>query len=100
VSKSWTLNSLAAATVMESCEKMNFGLSMMCQTFISNQLNDSPNVAKVEDAADPRRRGWSCSHLPRALDNAGDAVSSAFPKGKQQAEKNIKQACHHEWCSP
>ena len=43
----------------------------------------NPNIAKVEDAADSRRQGHSCSHLPQALDNAGDAVSSAFPKGKK-----------------
>ena len=43
----------------------------------------NPNVAKVEGAAGPRRQGYSCSNLPQALDNAGDAVSSAFPKGKK-----------------
>jgi predicted nucleic acid-binding protein len=37
-----------------------------------------PNVAKVEGAADPRRQGCSCSNLPQTLDNAGDAVPSAF----------------------
>ena len=42
-----------------------------------------PNVVKVEDAADSRLQGHSCSYLPQALDNAGDAVSSAFPKGKK-----------------
>jgi hypothetical protein len=36
-------------------------------------------VAKVEGAAGPRRQGCSCSNLPQALDNAGDAVPSAFP---------------------
>ena len=36
-------------------------------------------VAKVEGAADPRRQVCSCSNLPQALDNAGDAVPSAFP---------------------
>ena len=39
----------------------------------------NPNVAKVEGAADPRRQGCSCSNLPQALDNAGDAVPSTFP---------------------
>ena len=39
----------------------------------------NPNVARVEGAADPRRQGCSCSNLPQPLDNAGDAVSSAFP---------------------
>jgi len=38
-----------------------------------------PNIAKVEGAADPRRQWCSCSNLPQALDNAGDAVPSAFP---------------------
>jgi len=42
-----------------------------------------PNVAKVEDAAGPRHQDCSCSRLPQSLDNDGDAVSSAFPKGKQ-----------------
>ena len=44
----------------------------------------SPNAAKVEDAADSRRQGYSRSRLLQTLDNAEDAVSSAFPKGKQQ----------------
>jgi hypothetical protein len=58
----------------------------MIQGFIrsfSNILHVNPNinanVAKVEGAADPRRQGCSCSNLPQALDNAGDAVPSAFP---------------------
>ena len=38
-----------------------------------------PNVSKVEGTADSRRQGCSCSNLPQALDNAGDAVPSAFP---------------------
>jgi hypothetical protein len=42
-----------------------------------------PNVAKVEDAADLRRQGCSRSNLLQTLDNAEDAVSSAFPKGKK-----------------
>ena len=42
-----------------------------------------PIVAKVEDAADPRRQGRSRSELLRTLGNKGDAVSSAFPKGKK-----------------
>jgi hypothetical protein len=43
-----------------------------------------PNVAKVEDAADLRRQGCSRSNLLQTFDNAEDALSSAFPKGKQQ----------------
>jgi len=45
----------------------------------------NPSVTKVEDAAGPRHRGYSCSRLPQSLYNAGDAVSSAFPKGKQHS---------------
>ena len=44
--------------------------------------NIYPNVAKAEDAVDPRRQGRSRSSLLRALDNKGGAVSSAFPEGK------------------
>ncbi len=43
----------------------------------------NPKVAKVEDAADSRRRGCSRSSLLQTLGNAEDAVSSAFPEGKQ-----------------
>ena len=43
----------------------------------------NPSAAKVEDAADSRRRGCSRSNLLQTLDNAEDAVSSAFPEGKQ-----------------
>jgi hypothetical protein len=63
---------------------------------LSRLFSIDPNVAKVEDVADLRRRGCSCSTLPRTLDNApeahkrrskiprqrGDAVSSTFPEGK------------------
>ena len=48
-----------------------------------------PNVAKVEDAAGPRHQGRSCSRLPQGLDNAGDAESSAFLKGKQHSKKGV-----------
>jgi len=47
------------------------------------------NVAKVEDTAGPRHQGRSCSRLPQGLDNAGDGVSSAFPKGKQHSKKGV-----------
>jgi hypothetical protein len=50
-----------------------------CCSFVS-WIN--PNVAKVEDAADPRRRRWSRSNLLRTFGNTGDAASSAFPLGK------------------
>jgi hypothetical protein len=49
------------------------------QMLPSRFLRVNPNVAKVEGAADPRRQGCSCSNLPQAFDNAGDAVPSAFP---------------------
>jgi hypothetical protein len=48
-----------------------------------------PNAAKFEGAADPRRQGRSCSELPQALDNAGDAASSAFPKGKRTGDFSL-----------
>jgi hypothetical protein len=48
-----------------------------------------PNVAKVEDTAGPRHQGRSCSRLPQGFDNARDAVSSAFLKGKQHSKKGI-----------
>jgi hypothetical protein len=48
-----------------------------------------PNVAKVEDTAGPRHQGRSCSRLPQGLDNEGDAVSSAFLKGKQHSKKGV-----------
>ena len=41
------------------------------------------NCAKVEDAPDLRRHGWSRSELLQTRDNAEDGVSSAFPQGKQ-----------------
>ena len=44
------------------------------------------NLAKVEDAPGPRLQGWSRNKLLQTLDNAGDGVSSAFPKGKQNEE--------------
>ena len=48
----------------------------------------NPNVRKIEDAADPRRQGWSCSKLPRTLDNKGDAIPSTFPKGRKHDKSN------------
>ena len=51
----------------------------------------NPDVAKVEDAADGRRQGFGCSRLRLILDNTADAVSSAFPKGKQ----NEKHSQNH-----
>jgi hypothetical protein len=51
-------------------------------------------VAKVEDTAGPRHQGRSCSRLPQGLDNEGDAVSSAFLKGKQHSKKAVFIGCH------
>jgi hypothetical protein len=48
-----------------------------------------PNVAKIEDTAGPRHQGRSCSRLPQGFDNARDAVSSAFLKGKQHSKKSV-----------
>ena len=48
-----------------------------------------PNVAKVEDTAGPRHQGRSCSRLPQGFDNARDAASSAFLKGKQHSRKDV-----------
>jgi len=39
------------------------------------------NVAKAEDAADPRRQGRSGTKVPRSLDHTGDAASNGFPEG-------------------
>ncbi|PLX52527.1 MAG: hypothetical protein C0611_07920 [Desulfobacteraceae bacterium] len=36
-----------------------------------------------------RHQGRSCSRLPQGFDNARDAVSSAFLKGKQHSKKGI-----------
>jgi hypothetical protein len=54
----------------------------------------STNGAKVEDTAGPRHKGRSCSRLPQGLDNAGDAVSSAFLKGKQHSKKGVFIGCY------
>jgi hypothetical protein len=43
--------------------------------------NINLDVAKAEDAADPRRRGRSRTWVLRALDNKGDAASYGFPEG-------------------
>jgi hypothetical protein len=59
--------------------------------FFLSKVN--PNAAKVEDTAGPRHQGRSCSRLPQGLDNAGDAVSSAFLKGKQHSKKVIFIVC-------
>jgi hypothetical protein len=41
------------------------------------------------DTEDPMHQGCSCSRLPQGLDKAGDAVSSAFLKGKQNSKKTL-----------
>ena len=53
-----------------------------------------PNVAKVEDAAAARRQGFGCSRLRRSPDNTADAVSSAFPEGKQQGDYDVGAGPH------
>jgi hypothetical protein len=67
-------------------------LTQLKKLFLKHVVN--PNVAKVEDTAGPRHQGRSCSRLPQGLDNTGDAVSSAFLKGKQHSKKNINIGCH------
>jgi hypothetical protein len=54
----------------------------------------NPNGAKVEDAPDlrrPKANAVCCCEAAaiymRVFGNAGDGVSSAFPKGKQNGEK-------------
>ena len=49
--------------------------------------NINPDVAKVEDTSGPRHQGHGCSRLPQGLENLGDAVSSAFLKGKRHRKK-------------
>jgi len=39
------------------------------------------DVAKAEEASDPRRPGRSCIGIPRALENEGDEASYGFPGG-------------------
>ena len=34
----------------------------------------------------PRHQGLRCSTLPQTLDNAGDGMPQAFPKGKKYDE--------------
>ena len=63
----------------------------------AGEFTVNPNVAKVEDAVDPRRQGWSCTCLPRTLGNKGDAVSSAFPVGKKHGKLDIIIGSHHLW---
>jgi hypothetical protein len=64
-------------------------ISTIFNTRLQYVLSLYPNVAKVEDTAGPRHQGRSCSRLPQGLDNAGDAVSSAFLKGKQHSKKGV-----------
>ena len=47
---------------------------------------NNPDVAKAEDAADPRRQGRSCTKVLRALENPAEAGRHhpAFTKGKKQ----------------
>jgi len=51
-------------------------------------------ISKVEDSAGPRHQSCSCRRLPQGIDNAGDAVSSAFLKGKKHSKKGIFIGCH------
>ncbi len=71
-----------------------FWRSMMKNIYRNPFLTVNPNVAKVEGVAGPRHRGRSCSVLPPARDNAGDAVPSAFPQGKQHDDLNAVSGLH------
>ena len=64
------------------------GLSWQVDLKVIVSALRNPIVAKVEDTVDPRRQGWSCSNLPRTLDNKGDAIYSAFPWGKKHDKVN------------
>jgi hypothetical protein len=44
-------------------------------------LRNNLNIAKVEDALDPRRQGRSPTKVLRALDNPGDAALYGFSAG-------------------
>jgi hypothetical protein len=57
----------------------------------------NPNVTKVEDTAGPRHQGRCCSRLQQGLDNTGDAVSSAFLKGKQHNKKTFSLRTINGW---
>jgi len=57
-------------------------------------LTGTTNVVKVEDTADPRHQGRSCSRLPQGLDNVGGVVSSAFLEGKKHSKKSVFIGCH------
>jgi len=64
-----------------------------------------PSVAKVEDIAGPRHQGRSCNRLPQGLDNAGNAVSSAFLTcwvvAESEAQKvNNTSKKHFHWMLP
>jgi hypothetical protein len=39
--------------------------------------------------------GEGCGHLRRILDDVGDALSSAFPEGKQHGEYKMVRAPHY-----
>ena len=45
-------------------------------------------------------KGEAVVRLPRTLDNAGDTVSSALPKGKQQGEYYMFAELHNMWDYP
>jgi len=80
-------------------QDINFGgirlFSWLLPIFFDLARLINPIAAKVEDTADPRHQGRSCSRLPQGLDNAGDVMSSAFLKGKRHS----KIKCFH-WMPP
>jgi hypothetical protein len=56
-------------------------------------MSGNPDVAKAEDAADPRRQGRGCTKVRRALENPAEAGRhhTAFPKGKKQGDFSKEQ---------
>jgi hypothetical protein len=65
-------------------------------------MNSYPDGAKVEDAPNPRRpraNAVCCCEAAaiymQARGNEGDGASSAFPKGKQNREKNWTLITRH-----
>jgi hypothetical protein len=53
-----------------------------------------PNVAKAEDAADPRRQGQSRTKVLRAHANKGDVAPYGFPEGLKTGRFLSKSGLH------
>jgi hypothetical protein len=66
----------------ESCFTPEIHGRLIGINFIYKPLLQKSRMLQVQGIT-----GCSCSRLPQSLDNAGDAVSSAFPEGKQHGAK-------------